>query len=764
MKNIIKIFKTDIKNIFTNWVAILVVVVLMVIPSLYSLINIEASWDPYSNTGGIKVAVINEDKGTVFKEQDINLGNELVEKLKDNDQLGWVFVDKETAQEGLLLEKYYATIEIPEDFSEDVTTIAKKNIVKPKLIYTVNEKINAIAPKMTDSGVETVKSQLDENIVKSISGILFKACDEVGVDIEANRPQLRNIMDSVYKLDENMPEIESALDEAINGTISVTDLLNKANESMGTVSDTLDATDEFLNNTQAYLDETQDNFAYDSPRIKEELIKSENLLDTSSVVLKNLDEKILPEVAKKTLLAVSDSAKATKASVDDIKSKLKIIKRSIDKFSNMEIYKPTIDKSLQSLEQIAKLQQSFDNQATALANAQDALKQESKTISNVIDRLDTIDERLDILINRTGEEITKLDNGEKLNTQNLTDTRKVLDDAHTLVSNILDSYDSQIVPTINSGFDSIREISDNGLTLNSQGKNILPDIQELIDTFKNTSALSNDELNKLKEKFPDIKDNVHELAGRLKKIDNKDDINELLDMITNNWQDQSDFLASPVEIQDNRLFPWANYGSAVTPFYTVLCLWIGGYILSIILGTEVNSFEDGKKLKAYEVYFGKLLLFLFIAIVQALVASMGALFILHVSAVHPIMFVLYTAFVSIVFVTIIYTAVSLYGYGGIVMGVVLLVIQVAGTSGTFPIEVNPTGFQRLFPLLPFTYAISATRQLMVGIVYSILIRDTAILCGFMIASIVIGVLFKKVANKRRRKYIDKLKESSIMSS
>jgi len=764
MKNILNIFKRDIKNIFTNWAAIIVVIALIVIPSLYSLINIAASWDPYSNTGGIKVAVINEDKGTVFKENDVNLGNELVEKLKDNDKLGWVFVDKETAKDGLLLEKYYATIEIPEDFSEDVTTIAKKDIVKPKLIYTVNEKINGIAPKMTDAGVKTVKSQLDQNIVKSISGILFRACDEVGVDIEENRPKLRNIMDSVYKLDENMPELEASLDEAINGTISIPDLLSKANESMGTVSDTLDATDEFLNNTQAYLDETQDNLDYDSPRIKEKLVESENLLDTSSVVLKNLDEKILPEVAKKTLLTVSDSAKATKTSVDDTKSKLKSIKKSIDKFSNMEISKPTIDKSLQSSEQIAKLQQSFDNQANSLSNAQDALKQESKTISNVIDRLDTIDEKIDILINRTDEKIIKLDNGEKLNTQNLTDTRKVLDDAHTLISNILDSYDSQIVPTINSGFESIREISDNGLTLTAQGKNILPDIQELIDTFKNTSDLSNDELNKLKEKFPDIKDNVHELAGRLKKIDNKDDINELLDMITNNWQDQSDFLASPVEIQDNRLFSWPNYGSAVTPFYTVLCLWIGGYMLSIILGTDPRSLEEGKKLTHNEVYFGRMLLFLFIGIGQAIVASMGALFILHTYAVHPIMFVFYSIFVSIVFMIIIYTAVSIWGHTGIIIGIILLVIQVAGTSGNFPIEVNPSIFQKIFPILPFTYAISGMRQIMAGIIYSILIRDSAILCGFMITSIIIGVLFKKITNKKRRKYVEKLKESSIMTS
>jgi len=295
MKNVINIFTRDIKNIFTNWAATIVVLALIVIPSLYSLINIYASWDPYSNTSGIKIAVINEDKGTVYKEKDINLGKELVEKLRDNDKLGWVFLDdKETAKQDLLLEKYYATIEIPEDFSENVTTITKRDIVKPKLIYTVNEKINGIAPKMTDAGVKTVRSQLDDNIIKTVSGILFKASDEVGVDIQNNRPELRNIFDSVYKLDDNMPELEGLLDEAINGTISISELLEKGNEIIPIASDTIDSTTEFLNKTQNYMDETQDDLDYDTPKIKEDLINAENLLDTSSVVLQNLDEKILP--------------------------------------------------------------------------------------------------------------------------------------------------------------------------------------------------------------------------------------------------------------------------------------------------------------------------------------------------------------------------------------------------------------------------------------------------------------------------------------
>ncbi|EHI97967.1 YhgE/Pip N-terminal domain protein [Clostridium sp. DL-VIII] len=764
MKNVVKIFIRDIKNIFTNWAASVVVIALMIIPSLYSLTNIEASWDPYDNTKGVEVAVINEDKGTAYKDQDINLGKELVDKLKDNDKLGWVFVDKQTAEEGLINEKYYATIEIPEDFSEDVVTITKKDLIKPKLIYTVNEKKNVIASKITDAGVETVKTELDQNIVKNISGIMFRLCDEIGVDIQNNRPQLRNIMDSVYKLDDNMPELEQMLDEAINGTISASDLIDKTNELIPTAADTIDETTEFLNNTQNVLDENQEDLQKESPKIKEDLIEAENALDTTNVEFKNIDEKIMPEVEKKTLLQALDTVKATKTSVDDAKTKLKDIKKAIDKLSEIEVPKLSIPAGLQDSEEISKIQESLDKQREALKNAQDALNEESREISKVIDRFDAIDDNLDKLIDRINGDLDKLNNGgNPIDTQNLTDTIKVLDDVHALISNITDSYDSEIAPTINKGFDSMREILDDGLNLSAQGKKTLPDVQEMLNTFRNTADLSNDELKKLKEKFPDIKNNVHELAERLKKIDNEDDINELLDMITNDWNTQSDFLSSPVEIQDNRLFPWPNYGSTVTPFYTVLCLWIGGYILSVLIETEVQPLEDKKELKNYEKYFGRLSLFIFIGIGQALVASLGALLLLHSYAVHPIMFVLYCIFISIVFNCIIYTSVSLLGYGGIVIGVVLLVIQVAGTGGNFPIEVNPVGFQELFPFLPFTYAISGVRQIMAGIVYAILFKDSIILGLFMIGSIIIGVLFKKSINEKRINIVKKLKDSSIMN-
>ena len=763
MKNAFRIYKRDMTKIFTNWVALIMILVIVIIPSLYSLINIDASWDPYSNTKGIKIAVVNEDKGTFFKGQDINIGNELVDKLKENDKLGWVFLnDKETAQKDLLLEKYYAMIEIPKDFSENATTFASKNVVKPKLIYTVNEKKNAIAPKMTDSGIKSVKNQLDQSIDKTVSGVLFKVLNEKGIDIQDNREKIRKIADNIYELDDNMSELEALLDTSIYGTEDFSKVLDKANDMITPLSDMLNSTSDFLDNSQETLDKTQGELSDISPIVKKDLILSERVLDNSSTELKNLDEKILPEMAKKTLKTVSDTAKATQESVNNIKSKLKSIKKFFNNVSSIDIELPSGNQEIESLQSVQNLREQLKKQQESLKSMQGNLKDVSKVLSSTIDKLDTIDEKLDILINRTNDEIDKLENGEGLDTQTIKDTIKVIDDVHTLVTDVLNIYDSEIVSSVEDGFDSIRAILDDGLTLVKVGQDTLPKVEELISVSKDATTLSNEELNNLKNKVPEAKDKIHELADKLKEMDDEDRIDELLDMMTNSWENQSDFMQSPVEIEDNRLFGWPNYGSTATPFYTVLCLWVGGLLAAALLTQEAPEFEDGTIIRPYEMYLGKILLFISIAICQAIVASMGALFILKSYAVHPIMYIFYSIFVSVVFVTIIYTAASILHDVGKAIIIVILVLQMAGSSGNFPIEVTPVLFQRIYPLLPFTYAINGMRQIMAGIVYSIFLRDIMILCIYMVVSLIAGVLLKGVLSKLIVIFVSKLTTSGIL--
>lgn len=762
MKNIIKIIKKDFKNIITNWVALGIVLGLIAIPSLYSLVNIFASWDPYSTTSGIKVAVVNEDQGTVFKDKDINLGNELIDKLKDNDKMGWDFVDRETADNGLLMEEYYATIVIPEDFSEKTTTLVEKNVEKPKLIYTANEKKNPIAPKFTDSAVKTVKSQLDENIVKTVSGLIFRICNEVGIDIENNRSQLRRIMDATYELDDNMPKLGSLLDSAVNGTVSATELMIEIDAILPVIDDISYASETFLTDNLDQLDNLQSELDEISPDIKEKLIDAEQQLESLSIILGNLDENVMPEVAKKTLLTALDTVDAMQTTAQETRDRLKKLSKVINKLAKIEIPKIEISDDVDIDDNIQNLIDQYNKQVAALESMQQNLKEMTKIITMINNRLDTIDDKLAIIRDRIDEKIGDLENGEKLDTQFLRDTVTLINNVHDLLADIIDEYGTDFINDINNEIDLIRNVGHNSLTLLGQGRSILPDVENLLNEFKDISNRSHDELVKLQEDFPDLQDKIHKLASKIKEFDDKDDIDEILQMITNNWEAQSDFMASPVEIEDNRLFPWPNYGSTATPFYTVLCLWIGGYMLSILLGTEVHAAEGEEEYKHYEVYFGRMALFLFIGIFQAIVASLGALFILKVYAVHPIMFVFYSVFVSVVFMVIIYTAVSLFGHGGIVIGIVLLVVQVAASSANFPIEVNPRMFQIIYPFLPFTYAINGMRQIMAGIVYSILFKDIAILGAYMVASLIIGITFKKVSNKCIKPFVDKLKESKLV--
>lgn len=760
MKSIFRIYKRDMKRICTNWAALIMAVILIIIPSLYSLINIKASWDPYSNTNGLKIAVVNKDEGTIFKEQDINIGEELVEKLEDNDKMGWEFTDEESAKSGLKEEKYYATIIIPEDFSEKVTTVSGKEVSNPKLIYTVNEKKNSIAPKITDAGVKNVKNQVDDSVVKTISGILLRICNETGVEVQGRRPNIRKVIDEIYDLEDEIPELESILDQAIDGTGQINTLLNKSNELIPNVSNALDTTDEFLINSKDFIDKTQGDLSEISPTIKEDLLLSENMLDSTSVKLKNLDENIIPEVAEKTLIDVRDTAEATQTTVTATKSKLVKIKRFLKKLIDYDL--PDFNLNVGDDETLNNIKDKINEQYSSLDDMKDSLRKINKSIDQINEKLDKTDEKLGILIKKCDEKIEKIQNGEGLDTQVLTDTREIVDEVHTLVSDVVGSYDSEIVNGIDDGFDSVRLIIDDSMSIVQEANDTLPDLEELLSASLDVADYSTEELLKLKDKFPDIKDKVTEIADKLREMDDEGKYDEIMDMITNDWEAQSDFLSSPVEIQDNRLFPIPNYGSASTPFYTVLCLWVGALIGSALLSFEVDELDEGVPLKNYQIYLGKFLTFITFAILEAIVAGVGAIALLGIYTVHPVMFVFYCIFVSIVFTTIVYTAASLLDDVGKAVIVVLLVLQLAGTGGTFPIEVAPAMFQKIYMYLPFTYATSGMRQIVGGIVYKIFIKDISYLCMYAGVSLVLGLSLKGLLNKLTEPILKKLYHSGIL--
>ncbi len=286
--------------------------------------------------------------------------------------------------------------------------------------------------------------------------------------------------------------------------------------------------------------------------------------------------------------------------------------------------------------------------------------------------------------------------------------------------------------------------------------NAIIKFEDILNTTLSFTGSAKEGATFVKEKLPYAKSVVDDLVDAMKKINNNSEVNELISLLKSDVLKRSEFLKQPVDLVENRLYPMKNYGSAMTPFYTVLSLWVGILLLMSLLSTNVHG-----DYKSYEVYFGRGLTFLSLTIIQALIVSLGDIYLLKVQADNIPLFILISVFTSIVFTAIVYSLVSIFGNVGKAIGVVLLVIQVAGSGGTFPIQVTPQFFQNVYPLLPFTYAISAMRETVGGIYMPNLIKDISALAIFIIIFVLFTILFKKPINKITEKVQDRFNESDL---
>src|SRR5690606_21362253 len=210
------LYLKDLKNISTNWVAAILIGGLMILPSLYAWMNIKASWDPYGQTDQIRVGVVNNDTGSTVRDEEIDVGNELVEQLKDNDSMDWQFVDEETAMDKVKYGDYYAVIVIPDDFSEKLGTVINDQPTKAEVNYYVNEKINAIAPKITDKATTTIVEEISSSFISTVDGVIFDMFNQLGLELQSSLPDIRQFEDYVFTIEEKLPEIKEVLDESLS--------------------------------------------------------------------------------------------------------------------------------------------------------------------------------------------------------------------------------------------------------------------------------------------------------------------------------------------------------------------------------------------------------------------------------------------------------------------------------------------------------------------------------------------------------------------
>ena len=221
-------------------------------------------------------------------------------------------------------------------------------------------------------------------------------------------------------------------------------------------------------------------------------------------------------------------------------------------------------------------------------------------------------------------------------------------------------------------------------------------------------------------------------------------------------------MSSPVSIQSKVLYDVENYGSGMTPFYTNLALWVGGLILVSILKQEVD--KDGKihRFTASQAYFGRWMLFMAVGLVQGLIVCLGDIVLLKVQCVHPVAFVCVGVFCSFIYVNLIYALALTFKHIGKALGVVLVILQIPGSAGTYPIEMTPAFFQKLHPLLPFTYGISAMRECIAGMYGANIWKYLGILAIFFPISLFIGLVLRPLLMNLNHLFDKRLSETELM--
>jgi putative membrane protein len=699
LRNIQEIFIDDLKSIYKNFFVCIVVVFLMFIPSIYAWFNIVASWDPYANTEGILVGVANNDKGAELNGKAVNIGKEVMEGLKDNKDLGWRFTSEKEAIEKVEKGDYYASIIIPENFSEHIATIMTDDPKKAGIDYYVNEKINSIAPKITAAGANSIVDNVSKTFIKSASGSILAIFNELGITLQNELPTIQKMKNMVYLLEAELPELEQNIKTVQTHVKKAEDIIKRVNDGLNSIEGITSQKDKLVSDVSSYVDSTRQAFEGINPLLKNDIenIRSDN--ESILVLANRLTGQDLPD---------NESDQLVEQGVTRINKELYLLDSMynllvrVNQFNEKNVLQPEI-------QLIDELRDNASNQLQALND---------RAYGNLIE------------LGRNNDQV---------------------------LASFQESYSKETGPKFNEIWNETEAILNNVQLTMEEGTKVLPEVRKLLNETNRTLETRTADIDKLQNKFPEIETKIKALASKMREIDKSYNMEEVIDFLRNDIEQESEFFSEPVLLNKHSLFPIPNYGSAMSPFFTALSLWVGGTILISMLSVGVSQ----KVYSPYQIYIGRYLIFFIIGVMQALSVSIGNIVLIGVYVADKFEYILFSVLISTVFTLIVYTFVSVLGNIGKGISVVLMVLQISSSGGTFPIQVTPPFFQHINPFLPFTYAVGLLRESVGGITWSVAGKDIFILILFLIITFILGVILKKPLHARTQKMKDKLYGSRI---
>lgn len=736
MRNIIAIFKRDLSRIRGSVVALIVAVGLVIVPTLYAWFNIAGSWDPYGNTGNLKVAVANSDDGYMSDliPVRVNIGDTVVSALRENDQLDWRFVSESDAVEGVRSGEYYAAVVIPENFSSRMMTVFSSDAEHAEIVYYENQKANAIAPRVTDKAASTVRQQIDETFAKTIS--------DVGL---ATTSSLLEFMDG-----DQIAAYAGNLSGTLAGAIT-------------TLRDASGSVDEFaglLQSSTGLLDSTSDLLA--------------------SAGAANEDAEALVGDAKTGLSGMHDALDAAVAAINQF---LK------DSAGDYDAAAKAIDEAFGAADahvsltvtQLRDASADVAKRASDMRDVQDNILAVERDVegSNLPEKLKAeLVQKIDIVANAVGN----VANQQELLAKHLSDAAASLEtgaadarakaqavkdgiaEAKGSIGGVKDSYNATLKQQISDLSDAVADVARRGSDMADDLGATVTDLSRAASALSDDLAGAHEVLAGASADLVSAADDLQRLKEGLDTAVTSGDLDRVRELIGSDPAALADALAAPVALDRQAVYHIKNYGSAMAPFYTTLSIWVAGIVLAAMLKANVDE-ADVKALgnpRLHELYLGRYAFFALLAFAQATLVCAGDLLFFGIQCEHPFQFMLVGWLAGFVFSNMIYTLTVSFGDIGKAIAVVLLVMQVAGSGGTFPIEMTADFFQAVYPFLPFTHAINAMHAAMAGAYGMEFWIELGTLSLYLIPSLALGLVFRRPVIRANRWIIEKLEETKLM--
>lgn len=687
MRNIWTVFKTDIRTLSKCFFACVVVVAIALLPSLYAWLNIYSNWDPYGNTGGISIAVASLDEGYTDEDGTYeNKGDDVVADLREATSINWVIVDtEEEAKGGVESGDYYAAVVIDKQFSRNMYRMLTDWTGKPAITYYENAKKNAVATKITDTAVETLKRSISENYLEVVIGGIMEQSNLLAADLTADDPEaavkgvLYQAQDLLHACGRMMDAFETAGGSGVSESSAAA----------------LEAAVANINKNLPDGAQLQQTAAEIQMQLNTALARVERVLDRMNSAIENAPDQ---KETQQKLLDAADTMDKTADALETWAAGLEASGTEAGK-TQAEAARQTAAECRKTAKQLRALAESPDS-ADLLADC-DALV---KSLRTMADKIPVTSKAL----------------------------QKELD---TVAGQVADTMEGMAA-------------------LAGDAKAMKTALAETTDAVGDTMTLLRPATEKL---LTSLESTIDDLEG----LTTDEYMDTLVNILGGDPAVYGQYFPEMVQTSVNAVYPIANYGSAMTPFYTVLAIWVGGVILSSLIKIHART-EGLIDQKPAELYFGRYLFFFVLSQIQAAVIVTGDLYILKVQCLHPGMLYLTGALTAFTFSLLIYSLAISFGDVGKAIVVVIMVMQIAGSSGTFPIELLPAIYQKIYRFFPFPYAIDAMRECICGMYGNYYWQQIGFLLLFAAAALVIGLLVRRPFMGLNHFMEEKLEETELL--